>query len=201
MLDEHKQYLPEKGEFDAVFDLNFDEGKDTLSTYSRVGESTPVFVSSAKKQLARMQLEFGQKVTFPLFGLNALPSFINRSRAEVSALTDSSQSLLKNIMGRLGWEYILVEDRVGLVTPRVVCMIINEACYTLQEGTARMRDIDTSMRMGTNYPYGPFEWADKIGVKDVYELLDAVYADTHDERYKICTLLKTRYLKAESFYA
>jgi 3-hydroxybutyryl-CoA dehydrogenase len=99
----------------------------------------------------------------------------------------------------LGTEYLLVEDRVGLVTPRIVCMIINEACYTLQEGTATVRDIDLGMKLGTNYPLGPFEWANKIGAKNVYETLQAVYEDTKDERYKICPLLKTRYMKNEAF--
>jgi 3-hydroxybutyryl-CoA dehydrogenase len=93
-----------------------------------------------------------------------------------------------------------VEDRVGMVTPRVIFMLINEACYTLQEGTASIKDIDTAMKLGTNYPYGPFEWADKIGINEIYETLIAIYEDTKDERYKICPLLKTKYLKEEKFY-
>jgi 3-hydroxybutyryl-CoA dehydrogenase len=87
-----------------------------------------------------------------------------------------------------------------MVTPRVIFMIINEACYTLQEGTADMKDIDTSMKLGTNYPFGPFEWADNIGIKHVYETIETMYSDTHDERYKVCPLLKTKYLKGETFY-
>ena len=79
-------------------------------------------------------------------------------------------------------------------------MIINEACYTLQEGTATMSDIDISMKLGTNYPFGPFEWADKIGIKNVYEILENLYNDTKDERYKICPLLKTHYLLKQNFY-
>lgn len=73
-------------------------------------------------------------------------------------------------------------------------MIINEAYYTVQEGTASRLDIDQAMKLGTNYPYGPFEWCQRIGIKHVYELLEAVYEDTHDERYKICSLLKREYL-------
>ena len=63
-----------------------------------------------------------------------------------------------------------------------------------------MSDIDKGMRLGTNYPYGPLEWCDLIGVKDVYETLDAIWNDTHDERYKICPLLREKYLKKEKFY-
>jgi 3-hydroxybutyryl-CoA dehydrogenase len=73
-------------------------------------------------------------------------------------------------------------------------MIINEAYYTVQEGTANRDDIDQAMKLGTNYPMGPFEWCKKIGITDVYETLEALYNDTHDERYKICSLLKHDYL-------
>ena len=70
-------------------------------------------------------------------------------------------------------------------------MIINEAYYTLQEGTASRADIDTAMKLGTNYPFGPFEWSKRIGIKTIVKLLDNIYADTHDERYKICPLLRS----------
>ena len=98
--------------------------------------------------------------------------------------------VLEEICKKLGTLFQLVDDRVGLVTPRVICMIINEAYYTLEEGTASRTDIDLAMKLGTNYPLGPFEWSQKIGIKHVYELLEAVYKDTGDERYKICPLLK-----------
>jgi 3-hydroxybutyryl-CoA dehydrogenase len=69
-------------------------------------------------------------------------------------------------------------------------MIINEAYYTSEEGTALREDIDLAMKLGTNYPYGPFEWAKRIGTNQVIKLLDRVYNKTNDERYKICTLLR-----------
>jgi len=75
-------------------------------------------------------------------------------------------------------------------------MIINEAYYAVLEGTATREDVDLAMKLGLNYPFGPFEWSNRIGVKHVYELLEAVYEDTRDERYKICPLLKKEYLAA-----
>ena len=90
-----------------------------------------------------------------------------------------------------------VGDRVGMVTPRVICMIINEAFYTLQEGTASREDIDSGMKLGTGYPFGPFEWSERIGIRHVYELLEAMWEDTHEERYKICPLLKKEYMKLQ----
>ncbi|MEM9298321.1 MAG: 3-hydroxyacyl-CoA dehydrogenase family protein [Bacteroidota bacterium] len=106
---------------------------------------------------------------------------------------DNSDSLA-GAMDVLGVDYLEVADRVGMVTPRVIAMIINEAFYTLQEGTATKEDIDLGMKLGTNYPYGPFEWMEKIGVQNVYELLESLFEDTKDQRYKISPLLKRDYL-------
>jgi 3-hydroxybutyryl-CoA dehydrogenase len=104
---------------------------------------------------------------------------------EVSLWKSEDEVVLKKICDDLKTEFLVVEDRVGLVTPRVICMIINEAYYTTMEGTATREDIDMAMKLGTNYPYGPFEWCKRIGIKHVYELLEALYEDTKDERYKI----------------
>ena len=185
--------------FDVIFDLSIDEQASTLKYYAPL-KNIPVFVGAVKKQLVAAANLYGREILCTLIGINDLPTFINRSLAEVSLLKNTDKDALQQTMQKLGWDYKLFEDRVGMVTPRIIMMIINEACYTLQEGTASMQDIDTSMKLGTNYPFGPFEWADKIGIKHVYETLKAVYDDTHDERYKICPLLKTLYLKNGSFY-
>ena len=181
--------------FDIVFDVSADDEEYGLEPF--VDLRKPVFISSVKTQLAEMadpDDDFG-----PIFGLNCLPTFINRPLKEISCLNSVSESVLQETCEMLGWEYQLVNDRVGMVTPRIIFMIINEACYTVQEGTANMQDIDSSMKLGTAYPKGPFQWADDIGVSDVYETLEALFLDTGDERYKICPLLKTKYLKQESF--
>lgn len=185
--------------YDVIFDLSIDEQASTLKYYAPL-KNIPVFVGAVKIQLAAAANLYGREILCTLIGINDLPTFINRSLAEVSLLDKTDEAILQQTMQKLGWDYKLVEDRVGMVTPRIIMMIINEACYTLQEGTASMQDIDTSMKLGTNYPFGPFEWADKIGIKHVYETLKAVYDDTHDERYKICPLLKTIYLKNGSLY-
>lgn len=199
-IDENTNYLVNDGDFDMIFELNFDDEKqNSFISYQNI-EKTPVFVCAVKNSLAQMVFEQNANIKFPLFGINSINTFINRSLAEVSVYQNSDEAILKNCMQQLNWNYKLVQDRVGMVTPRVICMIINEACYTLQEGTASMVDIDTSMKLGTNYPFGPFEWADKMGIANVYQILASVYEDTKDERYKICSLLKTHYLKNLNFY-
>lgn len=184
--------------FDVIFDLKFDEKSNQLKYYAGL-KDVPVFVCAVKQQLAKAVFDYGNKVDCLLFGINALPTFIHRNLLEVSILKQEQRAQLENILKQLQWDFKLVNDRVGMVTPRILFMIINEACYTLQEGTASKEDIDTSMKLGTNYPFGPFEWANKIGIKHVYETLEAIYLDTHDERYKVCPLLKTMFLKGEEF--
>ncbi|WP_229743045.1 3-hydroxyacyl-CoA dehydrogenase family protein [Hymenobacter qilianensis] len=133
------------------------------------------------------------------FGFCGLPTLLNRPLLEVSLNDPENAPQLAEICAALGTDYRVVQDRVGLVTPRVVCMLINEACYTLQEGTASIQDIDKSMKLGTSYPRGPFEWANLIGVGRVYDVLESLWQDTHEERYKVCPLLKTMHLRGESF--
>ena len=136
----------------------------------------------------------GHKFKCTFIGFNGLPTFFDRDILEISTLKEEDHSKVKLLADQLKFEYIIVDDRVGMVTPRVICMIINEAYYTVQDGTAERSAIDQAMKLGTNYPFGPFEWAEKIGIRHVYETIEALYHDTHDERYKICPLLKKDYL-------
>ena len=185
--------------YDVIFDLNFDDDPSNLPLYGALKEKA-VFVNAVKLSLAEAIYATGTKVKCRLFGINALPTFLAQPKWEVSMYRKFETPELVKVMQTLGLDYLPIEDRVGMVKPRVIFMIINEACYTLQEGTATIEDIDMAMKLGTNYPFGPFEWCDRIGVTSVFETLAAMYEDTKDERYKICPLLKTKYLKAETFY-
>jgi 3-hydroxybutyryl-CoA dehydrogenase len=64
-----------------------------------------------------------------------------------------------------------VPDVAGFITPRIVASIINEAYFALDEQVSTRDEIDTAMKLGTNYPFGPFEWSRRIGIKNIFELL------------------------------
>ena len=130
-----------------------------------------------------------------LFGFCGLPTLLHRPLLEVSLYHETDRQQLADTCAALGTDYRVVADRVGLVTPRVICQIINEAYCTIQEGTATKTDVDLAMRLGTNYPHGPFAWAEAIGLERVYAVLESLWADTHDERYKVCPLLKKEALR------
>jgi 3-hydroxybutyryl-CoA dehydrogenase len=176
----------------VVFDFSFDDSPDNLEAYTGLTEMH-LFINATRASLA--ELTFFADGQLPnLFGIAGDPTFLERPLLEVSAHYNNRADARKLFL-QLGLEATLVDDRVGLVTPRIISMIINEAYYTVMEGTATREAIDTAMKLGTNYPMGPFEWTTKWGVVNIYELLEAMYLDSKDERYKICPLLKQEYLQ------
>ncbi len=100
---------------------------------------------------------------------------------------ERARLLLKNALRR---EPEIVTDRIGLVSARVLAMIVNEAAFALMEGVADPADIDTAMRLGTNYPEGPLAWGDRIGIDLVLAILEALYKEYREERYRPCVLLR-----------
>ena len=177
--------------FDVFVDLNFDFFQDRLTQYA--GNTDTVFLLSAvnaapEKVFQNLGLKYsGEKI----FGINAIPTFLERQTLEATNPFHLDTSLLENLNLPVKAEW--VKSRVGMITPRIVFMIINEAYYTVQEGTAEKADIDIAMKLGTNYPKGPFEWCEEVGIDNVYTTLKAVFNDTGDERYKICPLLQTEW--------
>jgi 3-hydroxybutyryl-CoA dehydrogenase len=180
--------------YDVIFDLDFDDTPEQIQIYHQLRNKL-VIVGSVKIQLEELYAEVGSNPTCTIVGMNSLPTFINRNIVECCATNPQDELIASDFFSNINLKSRFVKSRIGLVTPRIVCMIINEAYYTVQEGTASKNDIDLGMKLGTAYPKGPFEWSKEIGLDHVYETLDALYQDTKDERYKIASLLKTEYLK------
>ncbi len=128
-----------------------------------------------------------------LVGFGALPGFLDRPLVEVAPTVFSPPEtieVVKTFFRSLGKEIEIVQDRVGMILPRILCQIINESVFALQDDVASPVDIDTAMKMGVNYPLGPIEWADRIGFKNVYAVLSALEDDMREDRYRVAPLLK-----------
>ena len=107
----------------------------------------------------------------------------------------------ENFLKSVSIDYSIVPDRAGLVFPRILAMIINEAAQVYDEKIASREDIDTAMKLGTNYPFGPLEWADKMGVELIYNILTALHRDYGDDRYRPHPSLKEMVNLQKKFYA
>ena len=84
----------------------------------------------------------------------------------------------------------MAADAPGLVLGRILCQIVNEAHFAVQEGVGTAEDVDTAMRLGFNWPRGPFEWAEAIGPVRVVACLDALRAELGEERYRVSPALR-----------
>jgi 3-hydroxybutyryl-CoA dehydrogenase len=126
----------------------------------------PVYEQSAISKYPHRIIGTGIYNTFS----NAKLLEIAPSKITGSKILENAESFLKEI----NLNYAKVPDRAGLVFPRILSMIINEAVQVYSENTATRDDIDTAMKLGTNYPFGPLEWADKLGNDLVYNILIAL---------------------------
>jgi 3-hydroxybutyryl-CoA dehydrogenase len=124
----------------------------------------------------------------PFIRINAWPSLFQRSLVEVALPASIQEENIQNIFKELDWQYRIVPDMPGMITARILAAIINEAYYTWGSGVSGKEEIDTAMKLGTNYPMGPFEWSKKIGLQRVYELLKEL--GRTDDRYAIAPALE-----------
>ena len=83
-----------------------------------------------------------------------------------------------------------VRPAVGGVLERIVCQVINECAFALGEGVGSAEDIDTGMVLGLNYPRGPLAWADEIGLDHVLAVLDGLWEQYREERYRPAPALR-----------
>lgn len=161
-----------------VFDLLFENEASRVAALAQ-SLPRPVIIHSVTTTLA----EIGQ----PFARLNAWQGFLQHPILEIAALP-AQESAVQQVFGQLGWKYRLVPDIAGFVSARVIAMIINEAWFTYGDGISTRGEIDIAMKSGTNYPYGPFEWGERIGLQNICRLLDAMRAS--DSRYEIAPVLQ-----------
>jgi 3-hydroxybutyryl-CoA dehydrogenase len=83
-----------------------------------------------------------------------------------------------------------VQPAAGGVLERIVCQVINECAFALGEGVGSAADIDTGMVLGLNYPRGPLAWADEIGLDHVLAVLDGLWEEYREERYRAAPALR-----------
>jgi 3-hydroxybutyryl-CoA dehydrogenase len=74
----------------------------------------------------------------------------------------------------------------------MVCQVINESSFAVQEGVGTPADIDAGMQLGMNHPRGPFEWLELIGAPQVLRVLDGLHEFTGEERYRAAPWLRLR---------
>lgn len=164
---------------DGFIDLLFDASPKRIDLLKKLLPAT-VIVHSVTKPL--------KTINAPFVRINAWPGFLKRKVVEASDTGKNSRIAVDKIFSLLNKKIEWVEDEPGFVTPRIIAMIINEAFFALEEKISTKAEIDIAMKLGTNYPFGPFEWSEIIGLKNVYDLL--LELSKINDRYRPASLLK-----------
>jgi 3-hydroxybutyryl-CoA dehydrogenase len=126
-------------------------------------------------------------------GFHCLPPLGEARAVEVTrgaGTTDETVATTRHFFHAIGKHVIEVGDAPGLVLGRIVCQLINEAVFALQEGVGSAEDIDLGVKLGLNYPRGLVEWSRAIGAPQVLATLDALQREIGGDRYRAAPLLR-----------
>ena len=104
--------------------------------------------------------------------------------------SDATFEAAKTLAGQLGKTAIAVADSPGFVVNRMLVPMINEAVYAYSEGLASAEEIDTAMQLGLSHPIGPLRLADLIGIDVCLHVMDVMYREFCDSKYRPCPLLR-----------
>jgi 3-hydroxybutyryl-CoA dehydrogenase len=150
------------GDADAFLDLAFSNSSERIDLLKALLPK-PVIISSVVWRLSETDERFTR--------INGWNSFLTGSTIEAACLDSLQKQSAAAILQSIGKQVEWVPDVAGFITPRIISMIINEAFFALDEAVSTEAEINIAMKLGTNYPFGPFEWAEKIGVENVHLLL------------------------------
>lgn len=176
------EWLPEPiavEDADCYIDLLFHPGAERIDQLKKL-QPALIIVNSVIATLNKLPENF--------IRINGWPTFLKRAVVESSCNSDDLKARAEKIVGCFNKTAEWVPDVPGFISARVISMIINEAWFALDEKVSSKNEIDTAMKLGTNYPYGPFEWGEKIGLEKVVELLTTL--STSNSRYEPAALLK-----------
>lgn len=136
----------------------------------------------------------------PVIGFGFLPGHTGTANvielAKGLNVSEQSLEIAALFMNTAGYSVEIVQDRVALVLPRVLATLMNEAAFAFMEEIASKEDIDAAMKTGVNYPQGLLEWADTIGLDTLLAILEALYAEYRQERYRPCIVIR-QYCRAQ----
>ena len=111
------------------------------------------------------------------------------------ATSQETFDAVKELSVAIGKEPVEVEEAPGFVVNRILIPMINEASFIFQEGIASVEDIDTAMKYGANHPMGPLALGDLIGLDVCLAIMDVLYNETGDTKYRSSSILR-KYVRA-----
>lgn len=180
--------------------IDADVKKKNLARLDKILVAKTIIISSSTTVTVAEQATW-LKHPDRLVGVGALPSLLSGNLMEFAASEHTrteAKRAAEEFASSLGKECAFVQDSVGLVMPRILCALANEACFAMMEGVAEGKDIDTAMKLGTNYPRGPVEWAERIGWRNALAVMNALHEYFGEDRYRPAPVLRANAWRSSS---
>ncbi|MCR5671088.1 MAG: 3-hydroxybutyryl-CoA dehydrogenase [Butyrivibrio sp.] len=137
--------------------------------------------------------EIGSGLSKPIIGMhffNPAPVMKLVKVIQGANTPDDMVDKIKKISEDLGKTPVQVNEAAGFVVNRILVPMINEGIFVYSEGVSDIAGIDTAMKLGCNHPMGPLELGDYIGLDIVLAIMDVLYSETGDSKYRACPLLR-----------
>lgn len=137
--------------------------------------------------------EIGSGLAKPVVGMHFFNPAPVMKLVEVIAGINTPKEVVdevKAIAEKLGKTPVQVEEAPGFVVNRILIPMINEGIQVYSEGIANIRGIDAAMKLGANHPMGPLELGDYVGLDIVLAIMEVLYTETGDSKYRPAMLLR-----------
>ncbi|RPH93723.1 3-hydroxybutyryl-CoA dehydrogenase [candidate division KSB1 bacterium] len=185
----------DEDDFDVVLELHCVDlaakADALLYLEDALGESVPILTLT----LAVSAGEVAREMLMPerVVGISMLPPFEDATLVEIMGTPHTSGDAVRTAMRlfeSIGLMTVSVQDSPGGILARAVCCLVNEAALAMQERIASAEEIDLALRAAAGYPFGPLTWGDRIGLDRVLMVIEGLYAEFKDERYRPAPYLK-----------
>ena len=174
---------------EAAFE-NMEVKKTTFKELDEIAKPECIFASNTSSLSIT---EIGNGLNRPMIGMHFFNPADRMKLVEVIAGVNTpaeTVDAIKKISEEIGKTPVQVNEAAGFVVNRILVPMINEGIFVYSEGVSDIQGIDTAMKLGCNHPMGPLELGDYIGLDIVLAIMDVLYSETGDSKYRACPLLR-----------
>ena len=164
--------------------------KELLGRLDAICKEDAIFASNTSSLSIT---EIGKGLSRPLVGMHFFNPADRMKLIEVIAGCNTPAETvekIKEISVAIGKSPVQVNEAAGFVVNRILIPMINEAAFIKMEGVSNIAGIDTAMKLGANHPMGPLELGDFVGLDICLAIMDVLYKETGDSKYRACPLIR-----------
>lgn len=198
------QEVPNINHFDSIW-IKADRDQDaeilqayinqqglTLDKASQPSDQSLILLATYGEDTTTASLRFNVD-TKRTVSIDMLTDFAKHRTLMPSIITEKSYTDQAHaIFSKDGHSVSVIQESIGFISQRVVAMVVNLACDIAQQQIAKASDIDKAVKLGLGYPYGPISWGDVLGAERILLILERIYTNTGDQRYRPSPWLKRR---------